>query len=372
MYSEIRSNKLKKSLRGISPLIVIITCFLPNKILAQTDCLNQQTISNSIIRDEQRFILKCAPLDWRENDIISVKSKEREVVGLFQVVQKAETAPSIISRVIKKNISDKKNAIDLQDVKIENVLKLISIKQERLLQHDDYFDKIDLTINNDELKGTSYLWKTQVMPSHTKPLYRPLLTQGETIGETAQTLWKNEYYFTVLGTIGYGILDNISVSANLTGYALGSPNGRVKGQVYSNENQTWSLSMSMAQERNSAEKLFNVDIMWDSILTDSLVAHSLISAAVISFDSAKEAAALKSYGNSSIQTGYEYILSDWSRFLIGPSYNIDQKAIGGYVGYVKIINNLHLQASLTTSNIRELKFSAKEGYFFILDAYWRW
>ena len=112
--------------------------------------------------------------------------------------------------------------------------------------------------------------------------------------------------------------------------------------------------------------------MWDSILTDSLVAHSLISAAVISFDSAKEVAALKSYGSSSIQTGYEYIFSNWSRFLIGPSYNIDQKAIGGYLGYVKIINNLHLQASLTTNNIRELKISAKEGYFFILDAYWRW
>ena len=198
-----------------------------------------------------------------------------------------------------------------------SLLKLISIREDRLLQSTDHFEKLDLINSSEELKGTSYLWKTHVLPAQTRNTYRPLVTQGETIGETAQTLWKNEYYFTVFGTIGYGVTDTISASANLAGFLLGSPNAKLKNQVFRNSNQTWSVSLSMAQERNSSEKLFNIDLMWDSILTDSLIAHSLISAAVISFDSAKEVAALKSYGSSSIQTGYEYIFSNWSRFLIG-------------------------------------------------------
>ncbi len=264
-------------------------------------------------------------------------------------------------------------AVGLDEIsQLGDVLKLVSVRENRFLQKNDYLEKLDFSVNETELKGTSYLWKVKALPTNTKHRYRPLVTQGDTIGDTAQTLWKNEYYFTVFGTLGYGLRENISASANLPAFALGSPNGKIKTQMFRNTNQTWSVSLSMAQERNSSEKLFNVDLMWDSILSDTLIAHSLISAAVISFDSAKEVAALKSYGSSSIQTGYEYILSNWSRFLIGPSYNIDQKAIGGYVGYVKIINNLHIQTSLTTNNVREFKLSAKEGYFFILDAYWRW
>jgi hypothetical protein len=254
----------------------------------------------------------------------------------------------------------------------KSILKLISLRDDRILQSTDSLEKLDLIQGPSEVDGTTYLWKSRALPIETKLLYRPLYTQGETIGETAQTLWENEYYFSAFGSFSYGITDKVTTGSSLTGLLLGSPNGKIKGQVYRNTNQTWSVSLSMAQERSSSEKLFNIDLMWDSILSDTLVAHSLISAAVISFDSAKDVAALKSYGSSSIQTGYEYIFTDWSRFLVGPSYNIDQKAIGGYLAYLKIINNLHLQASLTTSNIRELKLSAEEGYFFILEAYWRW
>ena len=425
--------------------LAIIFLLLPIKNLAKADCSNLIRFEQVTALNEKYLQLDCTDRNWREKDLIRIKSKSGEVVGLLQLEKRNSLSPesstegnpgllkdeilpgknetadgsreggkldgsregvaqgdgktgklgvggesAVISngqfseRITKavnsrkgyyrnrrlKKIEDVKRR--LEPTETTSLLKLISVREDRLLQKTDYFEKLDLVNSKTKLPGTSYLWKTHVLPADTQNLYRPLLTQGETIGETAQTLWKNEYYFTVFGTIGYGVTDTLSASTNLTALVLGSPNAKLKNQVYRNVNQTWSVSLSMAQERNSSEKLFNVDVMWDSILTDTLVAHSLISAAVISFDSAKEVAALKSYGSSSIQTGYEYIFTNWSRFLIGPSYNIDQKAIGGYLGYVKIINNLHLQASLTTNNIRELKLSAKEGYFFILDAYWRW
>ena len=461
MYCVTSSIKFVKSPKRTAQAVLFIFIFLlcPITNLALADCLNLITVSQATIQDENYILLNCTDRNWHERDLISVKSRRGDVVGILQLekqVAPGEAKPAEIQQEVKrpkesqlgvpvdsenvrkleglasvgpensteahdvasnggkgtqgkistqsvgesrlqsgeavaqsprisKAVNSKKGRYrDRQLKKVEDIkrslaprettslLKLISVREDRLLQKTDYFEKLDLVNGTSELLGTSYLWKTHVLPENTKNIYRPLLTQGETIGETAQTLWKNEYFFTVLGTIGYGITDTVSASTNLTGLLIGSPNAKLKNQFFRNVNQTWSVSLSMAQERNTSEKLFNVDLMWDSILTDSLVAHSLISAAVISFDSAKEVAALKSYGSSSIQTGYEYIFSNWSRFLIGPSYNIDQKAIGGYLGYVKIINNLHLQASLTTNNIRELKLSAKEGYFFILEAYWRW
>ena len=308
-------------------------------------CSSKIHFSYLEILSDRTALLKCLPEGWKNDDIIVIRPETTEVGGILQVTK-----------------------VEPQQVG----LKLLSIQQDRFPMPQDYLEKIDLSQEVENLNGTSYFWRTKVLPSNTSYQYRPLITQGATIGETAQTLWKHEVFFDAFGTLGYGITNGLSFSTNLAALALGSPNGVLKGRVYQNDTQTWSLSLSSAQERSSSEKLFNVDLMWDSILNKKMIAHSLVSAAVISFDSAKDAAVLKSYGNSSIQTGYEYIFDDWSRFLIGPSYNIDQKAIGGYIGYVKIINNLHLQASLTTSNIRELKMSAKEGYFFILDAYWRW
>ncbi len=406
----------------------------PNELYAQNLCPSRIFISDGSMQNETHFVLNCKTHKWIQNDLIGIKSRRGDIVGLLQVTSDIRTDEQVASEsasegwVVAKQLTEQKaaaegattregsvnaensvgslavaetsassgiaqnealadesaeskiservNAESIDQKRFDNlnykVLKLISVREKRFLQSSDYFEKLDFTINETELEGTSYLWKVKVLPSNTKHRYLPLVTQGETIGDTAQTLWRKEHYLTVFGTLGYGLLDTLSVSTNIPAFALGSPNGKLKSQIFKNNNQTWSVSLSMAQERNSSEKLFNVDLMWDSILTDTLVAHSLISAAVISFDSAKEVAALKSYGSSSIQTGYEYIFSNWSRFLVGPSYNIDQKALGGYLGYVKIINNLHLQTSLTTNNVREFKLSAKEGYFLIVDAYWRW
>ncbi len=293
--------------------------------------------------DENTLFLRDWDASWNDHELILLKSPEEAIVGLFEV-----------GSARRKE------------------LKLITIRQDRLPLFQDYFEKHDFLEETDKLPATTYLWRHRRLSRKANAFYKPLYSQGATIGDTAQTLFKSELYLSAVGTVAYGLHRSVTASVSLPAYALGSPNLRLKGRVYEGHQQTWSLGVSYAQSRNSSEKLVNIDILWDSVLSERLVAHSILSAAVVSFDEAKDIAALKSYGSSSIQTGYEYIFTDWSRLLMGPSYNVEQKAIGGYLGYLRIFNTFHLQFSITTTNIREIKLSAREGYLAFIDAYWRW
>lgn len=282
-------------------------------------------------------------VDWDEDDFIVLKSKDDQIVGLFEVESK-----------------EKKQ------------LRLITIRSTRIPQHMDFFEEMDLREDVVNLPSTTYIWQYDKLSRGVKSYYKPLFTQGTTIGDTAHTLYKNEKLLTALGTYAYGVHPAVTLSTNIPAIIIGSPNFRIKGRVYKSEKSTWAVGATLAQNRNSSEKILNMDLIWDSVLSDKLIAHSIITAAVVSFDEARDIAAVKSYGNSSVQTGYEYLFSNWSRLLMGPSYNVEQEAIGGYIGYIRIWDKLHLQISLSTNNIRELKLSAQEGYLTFIDTYWRW
>jgi len=279
----------------------------------------------------------------QENDFIVLKSESGSVVGLFEVANGHS-----------------------------RVLNLLGLSHSRLPQRSDTFFKVDLPNENEDLVGSTALWRYRGLSKNLKSLYKPLYTQGATIGDTAQTLYEGEFFASAIGTVAYGVHRRVTMSSNLPAYALGSPNFRVKGQIYSGTQQTWAMGVSYAESQKTTENLVNIDLMWDSVLSENLIAHSILSAAVVSFDEARDIAALKSYGNSSLQTGYEYLFSDWSRMIIGPNYNIEQKAIGGYVGYLRIFDKFHLQVSLSTTNVREVKFTTGDGYLAFIDAYWRW
>lgn len=325
------------------------------------DC--QFNLLNAVIISESLLRIPCLKdqSELKNGQLIGLIAENEDIVGLFQYMS--------TEHPIQGMTTD-----DLESTQTTDglTLKLLSLRSKRLSQATDRFTILDLHQIDSELKGTTFLSTGSVIEKSYHSQYKPLFTQGTTIGETAQTLYHNEWFFNVYGTLAYGFHQKITGSTNLLGLALGSPNAQIKTRVFKNENQTWAISVNMAQERDSSERLFNVDLVWDSILSDKLISHSLISAAVISFDSAKDIAAVKSYGSSSFQTGYEYIFDDWSRFLIGPSYNIDKRALGGYLGYLKIYDHFHFQVSLTSNNIRRFQFSAEEGYLIVIDAYWRW
>ena len=291
---------------------------------------------------EKTLLVPLHYVNWTEDDLVSLRSSNGEIVGLF----------------------------DPDSLQLEK-LNLVYLYSNRIPQPTDTLRVTKLDGTDDLLFGTTRVWKFKEYKKHILGRYKTLFTQGSVIGDTAQTLLKNEYMITTFGGIHYGLNDSVSIGTNVPAFVIGSPNARIKAKAFHGEYQTWSVGMSLAQDRSSDEKLMNVDIIWDSVLSDTLVAHSILSAAVISFDEAKDVAALKSYGSSSIQSGYEFIMKDWGRILAGPSYSIDQKAIGGYFSYVKIFDKFHIQFSITTNNIRELKFSAQEGYLAFAEAYWR-
>lgn len=356
MFYVIKSNKLKKSLKqkcsirlfSLKKLIAFFTTFsfaaISQANVFQANVFQDNVLNWSAITplDEKAIQIPLQFVTWTADDLVSLKNSKNEIVGLF-----------------------KPDSLQLEK------LNLVYLYSNRLPQPEDTLELTQLDGSDDTLYGTTRIWKFKEYKKTILGRYKTLFTQGSIIGDTAQTLLKNEYLINTFGGIHYGLNDFVTLGTNVPIFAIGSPNARLKAKAYHGEYQTWSVGVSLAQERSSDEKLMNVDIIWDSVLSDTLVAHSILSAAVISFDEAKDVAALKSYGSSSIQSGYEFIMKDWGRILAGPSYNIEQKAIGGYFSYVKIFDQFHIQFSLTTNNVRELKFSTQEGYLVFAEAYWR-
>jgi hypothetical protein len=118
----------------------------------------------------------------------------------------------------------------------------------------------------------------------------------------------------------------------------------------------------------------NLNIYWDSISSESTISHTFISIALYSFEEAERATVIKSLGTSSFQSGYEFVLGNWDRVLLGPSYNFENKTLGGYLTYLKIWDRFHLGASLTTTDITEFTLFPQDGgdgYYLSVDAYWR-
>jgi len=136
----------------------------------------------------------------------------------------------------------------------------------------------------------------------------------------------------------------------------------------------------LAEERSSLlvgsvagddESAVNWNFYWDSTSSSTLITHTFVSVGLAKWKGAANASAIKALGSSSFQTGYEAILSNWDRFLIGPNYNFEKKALGGYLSYVWIYDRLHLQLSLNTVDVTHLRASESDGYYGFFDIYWR-
>jgi hypothetical protein len=202
--------------------------------------------------------------------------------------------------------------------------------------------------------------------------YKPIVTQGLSIGETAETLWNKEYLFTYYGQLNYGLYDFLSIGTVLPLNVTGSPNAALKLRMYRSATNVVSTGITYTKIPNSDSSSLNLNFMWDSISNNDLITHNFITLAVVSFSNAVDVSAIKSIGTSSLQTGYEFIMSDWSRFLVGPNFNFEKKSVGGYFSYLKILDRIHLQFSINSTNIRSFKLSPTDGYYAFFDVYWRY
>lgn len=250
--------------------------------------------------------------------------------------------------------------------------RLLWTSSSRLVPPRAELYKVDLREGAKEFSGRAELLDHgDLYGEVTSSRYRPLYTQGLGIGETAETLRKDELILTWYGLLGFGAYDWLSVSSILPLNAFGGPNFQAKAKLFSSNQNKISAGFSAWRVLGTQESVLNLNFMWDSFSNSSVVTHSFVTLAVLSYDNSKDTTAVKSLGSSAFQSGYEFILDNWARVLVGPSYNFETKALGGYVSYLKIWDRFHLQLSLASNNVGAFRADLKEGYYGFFDAYWR-
>jgi hypothetical protein len=251
-------------------------------------------------------------------------------------------------------------------------LKLGLLRQSRkyFIQVGDYVRRLDLSSDSDDYIGaTELLIKNSTLNISSK--YRPLVYQGFVIGDTAQTLYEKEILINYFGNLYYGFNDWLTLGTLAPVNVLGRPNANFRAKVFDSESTTLALGMSFVRLNKENEASLNLNFYWDNTSSEALISHTFVGLGLINWSGSAEAAAIKYLTASSFQTGYEIILDNWNRFLIGPSYNFEKKALGGYLSYVWILDRFHFQASINATDITHLRLDPTDGYYGFLDMYWR-
>lgn len=249
--------------------------------------------------------------------------------------------------------------------------ELIRSSSYNFVQIGDELVSFDLSSHSEDYKGGTELLVRENAPQ-ISARFKPLFTQGIAIGETAQTLWQKELLVTWYGQLHYGLVDWLSVGTLATASVFNSPNISLKAKFIDTASTSLATGVSFAKVPDGNNRwLVNWNLMWDSFTRENTISHTFATLAIYSIERAEDTTAIKAAGTSSFQTGYEVILGNWSRILFGPNYNFETKAVGGYLAYAKIWDHFHLQGTLYSTNVRNVKWSVTEGYFVYLDAYWR-
>ncbi|WP_413557494.1 hypothetical protein [Bdellovibrio sp. HCB209] len=288
--------------------------------------------------------------DWRVGETVSVESQKSGVgiIGFMEIL----------------GVSNK------EDGTYEITAELLRQSRLHFIQVGDEIAHIDLSSDNDKYKGTTDL----IIKRRGKNIsskYKPLFTQGVSVGETAETLWENEYLVTWFGQVNYGVKDWLSVNTIIPGDLADAPNAAAKVRLYQSDSNVFAISANAAHVPKDDTTSLNLTVYWDSISSESVISHTLFTVAAMSFENASDITAIKSLGTTSFQTGYEFILGSWDRVLLGPSYNFETKALGGYLTYLKIWDRFHFSLSLNSTDVSSFKLSPVDGYYVLFDAYWR-
>lgn len=299
--------------------------------------------------DHKSVAVQSDQKEWSLGDILAVESQFKDV-GVIAFLEVTEIKREGRGRVL--------------------ICQLLRSTRKNFVQVGDSVFRVDLTKFSERYKGSTELLvkKTDQLISSK---YHYLVTQGLTIGETAQTLQKDEVLATWYSQMYYGVTPNLMVGTLLLGNLAGAPNVQGKWRFFNSESNIFSVALNVAKIPTEPRTTVNATFYWDSISSESVISHTYLSLALLSLEKAEDKTAIKAFGSSSIQTGYEFIQDDWNRILVGPTYSFENKAVGGYFGYMKIWDRFHLLLALNSTNISEFRPSAQNGYFFFFDAFWR-
>ncbi|MBC7370351.1 MAG: hypothetical protein H7326_02230, partial [Bdellovibrionaceae bacterium] len=208
--------------------------------------------------------------------------------------------------------------------------KLIRHSKYAMIQLGDVLYRMDFNTFHHEYTGTTelILKNNDVNASAS---YKALTFMGLSSGETAQTLRGGELLFNVLGYFDYGFTSNFSVGTLILADVVGSANIHGKYKFYESESNIFSFGAGYLTAKDKPEGVVNATVYWDSVSSESVISHTNLTIALATFDRAKNLTAIKGAGSSSFQSGYEFVMDDWNRILAGPSYNFENKSVGGYV-----------------------------------------
>lgn len=328
---------------------LIFTLVFLFKTLASANYVSTALISDLV--SDQNLLATTTSAQWDIGEILPIVSQNSK--------------NGVIAYVELQNI---KELIPQQ--KYELKLRLIRQSRKLLIQKGDIVKHFDLSTTHPDYVGTTELL-IKSSERNISSKYRPLFYQGLTIGETANTLYKNEYLVTYLGNIYYGALDWLTLNTFITANLVGNPNAAFKAKFYDSDSTTLSVGLSYVRIEKDDQSSVNLNFYWDSTSSDTLISHTFLGLNLVKWEDAKDATAIKALSSSSFQTGYEIINSDWNRVLLGPSYNFQTKALGGYLSYIYIYDRFHAQISVNATDITHFRLDPTDGYYGFLDFYWR-
>lgn len=329
-------------------LLFLVSSLIANQAFAQFLYSRGAVVSGYI--DEQYLSASSETNMWEVGEILPIISQNSKI-GVFAFVEV-------------------QNVKTIKYGHYELRLKLLRQSRKYLIQKGDIIKKLDMSTYNEEFIGTTDLIvKKSELNISSK--YRPLFYQGISIGETAQALYKNEFLINYIGNMYFGATDWLTLGTFAPGNLIDRPNANFKGRFWNSDATTLAAGLSYVDLKKEEEATLNLNFWWDSTSSDTLISHTFLSLGLVKWDGAKDAAAIKALGSSSFQTGYEVIRSDWDRVLIGPNYNFERKALGGFLSYVWIYDRFHAQVSVNATDITKFKLDPRDGYYGFFDFYWR-
>jgi len=285
-------------------------------------------------------------------------------VGEVLVVQSRDVSQGIIGFVQIESIMTQ------GDGQYHLKVRLVRHSKFAMIQLGDTLYRMDFNTYHQEYRGTTELIMKNEDPTSSAS-YKSLVFMGLSVGETAQTLRKDEYLINIFGYFDYGVTSRFTVGTLLPANFFQAPNAQAKYKVYESDSNIATMGMNFLQDPESNTGSLNMTLFWDSVSSESVISHTNLTLALATFDRAKNLTALKGAGTSSLQSGYEFIMADWNRVLLGPSYNFENKTVGGYVSYMWIWDHMHLLAGVSTTDISNVIYNVREGYYFNFDLYWR-
>jgi hypothetical protein len=248
--------------------------------------------------------------------------------------------------------------------------RLVRHTRSAMIQIGDILYRMDFNTYHEEYKGTTELIiKNENIQSSAS--YKPLVFMGLSAGETAQTLNDNEVLINFIGYLDYGYNPKFTIGTLVPANILSAPNAHAKYKFSESDSNVFSFGANYFQSTAKTEGTLNLTLYWDSVSSESLIGHTNLSVALATIDNAKSLTALKGTGTSSFQSGYEFVLDDWNRVLIGPSFNFENKSVGGYMSYLWVWDHFHALAGFSTTNITRTVVSVEDGYYFNADFFWR-